>query len=83
MQVELVSPQMILFSGEATAVSARTTGGEIQFLAGHAPFLGTLDDAEVRIETATGVTRAQVHGGFVEVKDNTVILLSDDAELTP
>ncbi|HEX2049315.1 MAG TPA: F0F1 ATP synthase subunit epsilon, partial [Actinomycetota bacterium] len=40
LQVELVSPERILYSGEAEMVVARTvSGGEVAFLTGHAPFL--------------------------------------------
>ena len=47
MQVELVSPERILFSGEADMVICRTVdGGDIAFLAGHAPFLGALTSGE-------------------------------------
>jgi F-type H+-transporting ATPase subunit epsilon len=84
LQVELVSPERILFSGEAEMVIARTIGGgDIAFLAGHAPFLGALDIGVVRIRTGAGggEERAAVHGGFVEVSNNKVTILSDVAEL--
>ena len=83
MQVELVSPERILFSGEADIVIARTVGGgEIAFLTGHAPFLGALDVCTVRIKKTDGEWEsAAVHGGFVEVRDDRVIILSDLAEL--
>ena len=48
--VELVSPEQVLFSGEATMVITRTLGGgEIAFLPGHAPFLGALTENHTRI----------------------------------
>jgi F-type H+-transporting ATPase subunit epsilon len=82
LQVELVSPERILYSGEADMVIARTAGGEIAFLTGHAPFVGTLGIGRVVVrETGGGTTTAAVHGGFVEVKDNRVTILSDVAEL--
>ena len=82
MHVELVSPERILYSGEADMVVCRTVdGGEIAFLANHAPFLGALGDGLVRIKTSEGEKVAAVHGGFVEVRDNRVIVLSDVAEL--
>jgi F-type H+-transporting ATPase subunit epsilon len=83
MQVELVSPERILFSGEADMVICRTVdGGDIAFLAGHAPFLGALTIHSARIRQPDGTeTAAAVHGGFVHVRDNTVIILSDVAEL--
>jgi F-type H+-transporting ATPase subunit epsilon len=82
LQVELVSPERILYSGEADMVVARTVaGGEIAFLTGHAPFLGALETGVVRVKTPNGEEVAAVHGGFVEVRDNRVIILSDIAEL--
>ncbi len=82
LQVEVVSPERILYSGEAEMVVCRTPGGEIAFLAGHVPFLGALGIGVVRIHQEGGdVVRAAVHEGFVEVKDSRVIILSDVAEL--
>ena len=42
LQVELVSPERILWSGEAEMVVARTSDGDIAFLTGHSPFIGAL-----------------------------------------
>ena len=83
MDVELVSPERILYSGEAEMVTARTVdGGDIAFLSGHAPFLGALEICAVKVKTPDGDEEmAAVHGGFVHVRDDTVIILSDVAEL--
>ena len=83
MQVELVSPERILFTGEATMVQARTLGGgDIAFLTGHAPFIGALDIDQVTIRLVDGTDEvAAVHGGFISVIDNSVKILSDLAEL--
>lgn len=82
MQVEVTSPERILFSGEATMVICRTTDGDIGFLANHAPFIGALGIGVVAIHLEGGsVERVAVHGGFVEVSNNRVTILSDVAEL--
>lgn len=83
MQVEVVSPERVIFSGEATQVVTRTLGGgEIAFLPGHAAFLGALTNCHTRITLADGkVVDAAIHGGFVQVSGNTVSILSDAAEL--
>jgi F-type H+-transporting ATPase subunit epsilon len=83
MQVDLVSPERILFEGEADMVLARTVGGgDIAFLPGHSPFVGALDIAPVTIRTPSGDEVAAVHGGFVEVSGDKVTILSDVAELS-
>ena len=85
MTVEVVSPERVLFSGEATMVITRTLGGgEIAFLPGHAPFLGALAENHTRVFLVDGSTvDIAVHGGFVEVSNNKVSILSDAAELGP
>jgi len=97
LQVELVSPEKVLYSGEAESVIARTVGGgDIAFLAGHSPFVGALDIGTVTIRTPgeTPDEVVAVHGGFVEVSSRgggsgegessvtNVTILSDVAELS-
>ena len=83
MTVEVVSPESVLYSGEATMVITRTLGGgEIAFQPGHAAFLGALQECHTRASQEVGsVEDIAVHGGFVEVSNNTVSILSDSAEL--
>ncbi len=83
LRVEVVSPERVLFSGEATQVITRTMGGgEIAFLPGHAPFLGALVENHTRIYLTDGrVQDLAVHLGFVEVGAEHVSILSDTAEL--
>lgn len=82
LQVEVVSPERILYSGEADMVITRTTDGEIAFLSGHVPFIGSLGIGRVIIRTTENdEVLAAVHGGFVEVNDDRVTVLSDVAEL--
>jgi len=84
--VEVVSPEKVLYSGEADMVITRTAGGgEIAFQAGHAAFLGVLVENHTRVFQTDGkVQDIAVHRGFVEVSGNPtkVSLLSDTAELS-
>ena len=83
MRVEVVSPERVVFSGEATQVITRTLGGgEIAFLAGHAPFLAALIPNHSRLYLTDGsILDVAVHGGFVEVSNGKVSILTDFAEL--
>jgi len=82
LQVEVVSPEDVLYSGEGEMVVCRTADGDIAFLPGHAPFIGALGTAKVRvILPGSGEQAIAVHGGFVEVGHDKVIVLSDVAEL--
>ena len=50
MRVEVVSPERVLYSGDATQVITRTLGGgEIAFMPGHAPFLAALVTNHTRV----------------------------------
>lgn len=83
LHVEVVSPERVLWTGDADRVIARTIGGgEIAFLTGHAPFVGALDIGLVRVHSEDGVDEViAVHGGFVEVSHDRVTVLSDVAEV--
>jgi len=82
LHVEVVSPEGLKYEGDAEMVIARTQGGgDIAFLPGHVPFLGALDSWTVELRLPDGKDRlAAVHGGFVEVRDDHVTVLSDIAE---
>ena len=54
-RVEVVSPERVLYSGEATQVITRTLGGgEIAFLPGHVAFLGALVENHTRVYETDG-----------------------------
>ena len=82
LRIELVSPEKIVYEGDAELVIARTSDGEIGFQPGHVPYVGNLVSSVVRVALCDGgVQRIAVHCGFVEVSDNHVALLCDVAEL--
>ena len=81
LHVEVVSPEHVLYSGEGEMVVCRTAEGDIAFLPGHAPFLGALGVAKVRVILPAGEQAVAVHAGFVEVSNDRVVVLSDVAEL--
>ncbi|WP_420451055.1 ATP synthase F1 subunit epsilon [Ilumatobacter sp.] len=85
MKVDVVSPEEVLFSGEADMVITRTAGGgEIAFQAGHQPFVGGLVENHTRIFLTDGsVQDVAVHSGFVEVggEPTRISLLCDMAEM--
>jgi len=83
LHVELVSPERVLLTTEASMVLARTIGGgDIAFLPGHTPFIGALATWVVEIIPVEGPRQlAAVHGGFISITDDSVKILSDLAEL--
>ena len=82
LDVELVSPEEVTYSGTAEMVIVRTVEeGDIAFQAGHVPFLGVLAPWSVDVLRPGGERDTfAVHRGFVEVSHNKVTILSDVSE---
>lgn len=80
-QVDVVSPEQTVWSGEATFVIARTPDGELGILADHEPVMAALETGAVMIEAGSERTTIGVHGGFLQILDNQVTLLTDRATL--
>ena len=81
MQVEVVSPEHITFSGEAEMVVVRTVGGgDIAFQPGHVPFIGVLQISQAKIVDTDGGELFAVHSGFVQTARDKVTILSDVSE---
>jgi F-type H+-transporting ATPase subunit epsilon len=82
LNVELVSVDRKLWSGEASMVKARTVDGDIGILPGHWDHLSVLaQGAVVDIRAEDQPTLAAVHGGFLLVHDDDVRILAEVAEL--
>ncbi len=81
MRVDVVSPEAVLWSGEAGFVVARTVDGEIGVLAHHEPLMAALATGTVQIQTQAERVRVEVGGGFLQIIDNTVTVLADQATL--
>ena len=81
-RIDIVTPEAIVFSGDADLVSARTTEGDIGVLADHEPTMAALATGAVQIHHEGLTTSAGIHGGFLQIFRNQVTLLTDRAELT-
>ncbi|WP_052669585.1 ATP synthase F1 subunit epsilon [Nitriliruptor alkaliphilus] len=82
MQVEVVSAEKQLFSGEAKELYARALDGEIGIMPGHQPAVIALDIGPVNIRFEDGTNeRIAVHNGFLYVGRDKTIVLADTAEL--
>jgi F-type H+-transporting ATPase subunit epsilon len=78
--VEVLTPEGEVWSGEARQVSTRTEVGEIGILANHAPVLAALRPTELRLHISDGETKryAQAHG-WLQVYGNRARLLLEEA----
>jgi F-type H+-transporting ATPase subunit epsilon len=82
LNVQLVSVDREVWSGDASMVKARTVDGEIGILPGHWDHLSVLSEgAVVDIRHEGQAVLAAVHGGFLLVHDDEVRILAEVAEL--
>lgn len=80
--VRIVATDRMVFQDAASLVVFDTMEGQIGVMAKHSPLMAVLRDAPVLIRTADkGDIYAAVHGGFVTVDGNDVIILAETAEL--
>ncbi len=80
--VDVVTPESVVWQGDAQMVIARTTEGEIGILAGHEPTMAALSTGVVEIRVEKRTTLVGIHGGFLQIFQNQVTLLTDRAEIS-
>ena len=85
---ELVSPEKLLASGEASSVVVPATNGDMGILGSHAPVMTTLRTGLLTITMADGSQNEFfVRGGFADVTPEAVTVLAEHSvprgELTP
>jgi len=78
--VEIVTAERKLYSGEADAVQAPGSEGQLGILPHHAALLTTLAPGALSIKLAGAEETVFVSGGFLEVSNNNVTVLADAAE---
>jgi F-type H+-transporting ATPase subunit epsilon len=78
--VSVISPEAMLFEGEATSVVAPAFDGEVGILTGHAPMMTLLGRGTLRVEEGSGSRRFEVEGGFMQVADNAVRVVTERAK---
>lgn len=76
MIVEVITPDKVLFSGEAISIKLPGSGGAFEALANHAPLISSLDRGQVVVRTDSGEEIFEVSGGIVEVLNNKVVVLA-------
>ncbi len=80
--VSVISPERTVYEGTADMVVAPAWDGEIGILRGHAPLVILLGEGELRVQNAGSEQRFHVAGGFMQVADDVVTVLSESAGTT-
>jgi F-type H+-transporting ATPase subunit epsilon len=77
---QVLTPEGEVFNDEVEMVSTRTTVGTLGVLANHAPLMGMLEPTELRLyKTESEIVRYAQSEGYLQVVDNEVLLLVEEA----
>ena len=74
LKLRIVSPEKIVYDGDAESVKVPGTLGSFEILNDHAPIISSLTKGLVEYVTTKGKQCLNVRSGFVEVKKNQVSL---------
>lgn len=80
LHVLVISPEQTVYDDAADGVVAPAWDGEVGILRGHAPYMTLLGSGEIRVNRGGTVEHFRVEGGFLQVADNVVTVLSERAE---
>ena len=81
LRVVVISPEATVFEGEADMVVAPAWDGELGILRGHAPLMALLGSGDLRVRRGGATEHFHVQGGFLQVVDDVVTVLSERAEI--
>lgn len=79
--LEIVTPERKVYEKETEMVVAKGVAGEMGILANHIPLVTPLKIATVKAKRENGEELIAVHGGFMEVRKDRVVILAETAEL--
>lgn len=80
MRVSVVSPEQVLYQGDASSVVAPAYDGQVGILPRHAPFMALLGEGTLAIRNGDEESRFAVSGGFIQVVGNVVRVVAERAQ---
>ena len=80
-RVEVLTPEVTLFSGEVYGVKYPGADGMVGVLGYHSPLVTTISHGQLTLDTAEGETREYwVAGGFAQVRENLMTILAEECQ---
>ena len=77
MLLNILTPELKVFSGEVESVQLPGMEGKFQVLDNHAPMIASIVEGVVKIKSAAGKQEFKVKSGIVEVLKNNVSVLTE------
>jgi len=78
-KVSVISPEKTVYDGEADSVIVPAWDGQLGIMKGHAPMLVLLGEGEMRVKEGASEERFLISGGFLQVVNDVVTVLSERA----
>lgn len=79
MNLELITPDQKLFTGQADRVQMPGIDGMFEVLDRHAPLISALKGGRVKITIGKTIKLIDISSGFAEVLNNNVVILAESA----
>ncbi len=80
LRLEIITPERVVYTDDVDMVIAPATEGYVGILPHHAPLLTTLGPGEFRVKKGGVEEVLAVFGGFMDVRGDRVVVLTEDAE---
>ena len=81
MQLEIITPDQKIFTGEVKLVKVPGSKGSFEILKNHAPIISTLDKGEIKIiNLQDRISYFEISGGVIEAKQNNIIILAESVK---
>ena len=78
MQLDIITPDRTIFSGDVSLVQLPGKDGSFEILNMHAPLIAVLKEGRIKIQDMEKKNQFfDIKGGVVEVLSNKVLVLSD------
>jgi F-type H+-transporting ATPase subunit epsilon len=75
MQLEILTPDKTVFSGEVDSVTLPGSGGQFQVLKNHAALVSSLEKGNIKLMVNKVEQQFEIGGGVVEVLNNKIVVL--------
>ena len=79
LRVSIISPERVLYEGETESLVAPAFDGQVGILTSHAPMMTLLGRGELRLGAGASARRFNVDGGFLQVVDDQVRVVTEHA----
>lgn len=78
--LEIVTPDGVLFDGDAEGILVRTDGGDVEIMAGHLDYFATVKTGRSKLTVDGKEREASASGGFISVQKSDVKLVATTFE---